>query len=121
MKVKGVDYIFYNVSDMKKAMEFYRDTLGLRPLDEPGETWCEFDLGNGTLAIGVYGAKDGEKNNVSVALAVDDVAAAVDELKKKHVPVVQETFESGVCFMAIVTDPDRNQIILHKRKDGTVG
>ena len=114
--------MFYNVSDMKKAVEFYRDILGLKPLEEPGETWGEFDTGNIVLAIGVYGSKaKGPKDNVSVALAVDDVKESVEHLKKKGVPVVQDTFESGGCFMAIVSDPDGNQVILHHRKDGTVG
>jgi len=29
--------------------------------------------------------------------------------------------ETEVCFMAIVADPDDNQILLHQRKDGTAG
>ncbi|HEY4498830.1 MAG TPA: VOC family protein [Candidatus Paceibacterota bacterium] len=122
MNVKGVDFIFYNVSDMKKAVEFYRDVLGLKPLEEPGETWAEFNVGNATLSIGVYGSKaTGPKDNVSVALSVDDVKESVAYLREKGVPVVQDTFESGGCFMAIATDPDGNQVILHHRKDGTVG
>ena len=32
-----------------------------------------------------------------------------------------ETIESPVCWMAVVTDPDGNKILLHQRKDGTFG
>lgn len=122
MKVKGVDFVFYNVTDMKKAVRFYRDVLGLRPLSKPGKTWGEFKAGNMTLAIGVYGVKAKRpKGNVAIALAMDDVGGALAYLKRKKVKIVQDFYESSVCFMAMIEDPDGNQIILHRRKDGTVG
>ena len=56
-----------------------------------------------------------------IALAVDDVAAAADELEAKGVEVVLGPMESSVCTMAYVVDPFGNPIMLHQRKDGTVG
>jgi predicted enzyme related to lactoylglutathione lyase len=32
-----------------------------------------------------------------------------------------EPIETPVCFMAVVADPDGNQILIHHRKDGTFG
>ena len=29
--------------------------------------------------------------------------------------------ESGVCYSALIRDPDGNLLILHQRKDGTAG
>lgn len=124
MKIRGVDYVFFNVTDFERAKTFYKDVLGLKPLMEFGGGWAEFDAGTLALAIGAFGAKPlapGQKCNVSVALAVDDVKAAVEHLKKKGVKITQETQEHPPCFMASIADPDGNEIFLHQRKDGTAG
>ena len=52
---------------------------------------------------------------------MEDVAAAVEELRGKNVPVAMEPIETPVCFMAVVEDPDGNRILLHQRKDGSFG
>ena len=124
MKVRGVDFVFYNVTDMDKAVAFYRDILGLKVIGEIGKTWTEFDTGGFALSVGVYGAKPvkkGEKGNVSVGLAVDDVKAAVEYLKGKGVQINMELQDFPPCHMASISDPDGNEITLHHRKDGTVG
>jgi catechol 2,3-dioxygenase-like lactoylglutathione lyase family enzyme len=58
---------------------------------------------------------------VALALAVDDVAAAQEELRALGVPVVCERQESRVCYQAAVRAPDGNVLILHHRKDGSAG
>ena len=40
---------------------------------------------------------------------------AIAELKKANVTFAFDPFESPVCHMAIVQDPDGNKIIIHKR------
>ena len=120
MKIKGVDYVIYSVSDLKKSIVFYCDILGLKLIGEPGEQWAEFDAGNVTLDIGTFSfdakAKGG---NATVGLAVDDVKAAVEELRAKGVKILYEVYETPVCWGAAVADPDGNVVNLHKRKDGT--
>jgi predicted enzyme related to lactoylglutathione lyase len=49
------------------------------------------------------------------ALHVDDVAAARAELEAKGVEFNGDTFDSGVCHMAFMTDPDGNDLMLHNR------
>jgi predicted enzyme related to lactoylglutathione lyase len=123
MKILGTDYIFYNVSDMKKAITFYRDILGLKAT-RVDDMWAEFETGNLTLSIGVFGADTSPKavkNCAAAALAVDDIKAAVEYLKSKNVQVLQDVMSFDPCSMAIILDPDNNQIILHQRKDGSVG
>lgn len=123
MNIRGIDYIFYNVSDMKKSVEFYRDILGLKVITL-NDMWAEFDAGNLPLAIGAFGADmnpNAVKNCASVALAVDDIKKAVEYLKGKGVKVIQEVMAFDPCEMSTILDPDNNQIILHQRKDGTVG
>ena len=51
----------------------------------------------------------------SVALRVADVLEAVTELRSKGVSIVQEPFDSDVCHVAVIEDPDGNAIFLHRR------
>jgi predicted enzyme related to lactoylglutathione lyase len=50
-----------------------------------------------------------------LALGVDDVHAARAELEAKGVQFMGETFDTGVCHMAIFSDPDGNDLMLHHR------
>ena len=124
MKILGVDYVFINVTDFARSKAFYQDTLGLKLTHEVAAGWAEFDTGTLALAIGCYGAiglEANKKGNVSVALAVDDVKAAVEHLRAKGVTFTSEPSEHTPCFMAAIADPDGNELMLHRRKDGTVG
>jgi lactoylglutathione lyase len=121
MKIKAVDFIFYKVSNLQKSMAFYRDTLGLKPYGTPGEQWAEFEVGNATLSIGSFDTEPITPGGVAVGLAVDDVKKAIEELKAKGVTIVDEPYETPMCFGSTIADPDGNKIYLHKRKDGTAG
>ena len=121
MKIKGIDYVMYKVSDLKKSIVFYEKTLGLK-LDSSGEGWAEFTVGNLALVLGSweFDAKKAGCGN-GVALAVDDVAAALAELKKKGVKVEGDVWETPVCKGGTILDPDGNKIYLHKRDDESFG
>src|SRR2546430_13100252 len=56
-----------------------------------------------------------------VALAVDDVRAAIDICRRHRVKVLIEPVQTRVCWMACIPDPDGNRLCLHSRKDGTAG
>jgi len=112
----------YPVSDLARAASFYRDVLGL-PQEIYSEEWqwAEFNCGNLTLAL-----KGGEKlpeqiSGGRIALAVDDIHAACEELKQRGVRVVKEPHDYSVCWAMEILDPDGNPVILHKRADGTFG
>jgi catechol 2,3-dioxygenase-like lactoylglutathione lyase family enzyme len=119
---KAVDFFAFGTTNLRKSIDFYRDTLGLTLLDEvvhEGELiWAEFDIDGVTIALHTpeYGPPHG-----AVALAVDNVSAAVDELRLKGVSIAFGPMDSGVCHLATVLDPDGNSIILHRRHDGTSG
>jgi hypothetical protein len=59
--------------------------------------------------------------SVVLALAVDDLATAVEELRARNVPIHGELREQDVCYRAIIQAPDGNVIMPHSRKDGTAG
>jgi predicted enzyme related to lactoylglutathione lyase len=46
---------------------------------------------------------------------VDDVDQARKQLEALGVEFEGETLDTGVCFMALFTDPDGNDLMLHHR------
>ena len=125
MKVLGVDYVYFPVSDLEKATAFYRDVLGLTPVFSMGGMWGELQAGDTTVAL--HFEKDmplaapDSGLRPSTAFACEDVAAMAERVLEAGGSVAMEPFESGVCTMAIVSDLDGNPVMLHRRNDGTVG
>ncbi len=122
MDIKAVDFFAYTVEDMTRSLEFYRETFGLQPefvMEHEGAAmWAEINVNGVTIALNASG--NGAPGG-AVALAVDDVQAAVEEVKGKGGEVAFGPFESPVCWVAAVTDPDGNSVFLHRRHDGTCG
>jgi predicted enzyme related to lactoylglutathione lyase len=106
---------------MARSEAFYRDVLGLEvavPWGGPGKRFPEFEAGGTTVSLTSLPQLP---SGAIVALAVEDARAAVEELRAQGVQIVMEPLETGVCFMALIADPDGNQILVHQRKDGTAG
>ncbi len=121
MNVLGIDFTFFAVSDMQKSLVFYRDVLGvpLAGLAHEGK-WAEFQISPGTLALG-EGDFFTQPGGGMVAFAVEDAKAAVEELEQAGIKLQSSLDESPVCYFAVVEDPDGNRVIIHQRKDKTVG
>jgi|ERR1700730_8783560 len=118
MKVKNIAFVGIPVTDIKRARQFYEGVLGLKPSAEFNEgVWLEYELADGTLAIGSVGDQwKPSPDGTSVALEVDDFEGAIKNLKAAKVPFDTENVESPVCRMAVIQDPDGNKIIIHKLK-----
>jgi catechol 2,3-dioxygenase-like lactoylglutathione lyase family enzyme len=120
MRVRAIDFVVVNVADLDRSERFYRETLGLRvPLTESSERWRELDSPPVALALRLDAASPGV--NAAVALAVEDVRAAVEELRAAGVPILLEPYDTEVCVTAMIRDPDGNLLLLHQRKDGSAG
>ena len=121
MKVTEIAFTCYPVTDMERARKFYEGLLGLvATMDHKmeGAHWVEYDIGAGTLAIGVAPGWNPSREGCSVSLEMEDFAAAVGELKKAGVEFAMEPMETPVCHMAFVRDPDGNSVGIHRRKPG---
>ena len=118
MKTKKVAFTGIPVTDMKRARDFYEGVLGLKVSGEFAEgVWVEYELGPDTIAIGSVGDQwKPSADGTSVAIEVEDFEAAIKSLKEKNARFAAEGIESPVCRMAVVQDPDRNKIIIHKLK-----
>jgi catechol 2,3-dioxygenase-like lactoylglutathione lyase family enzyme len=108
VQVERIDFIALPVEDLTRADVFYGETLGLaRNPNSSGERWVEYETGNLTLALSLYGG--------GLALRVPDVAEARSELEGQGTEFSRETFDSGVCHGAPFVDPDGNRLLLHRR------
>jgi predicted enzyme related to lactoylglutathione lyase len=118
MKVKDVGFTGIPVTDISRARAFYEGVLGLTTSEEMmGGQWIEYQAGIGTLAIANVGSgwKPSDQGT-AVALEMEEFDGAIAELKKRNVPFAAEPFETPCCHMAVVQDPDGNEIIIHKLK-----
>ena len=122
MKIRGTDFVMYQVSDLARAAAFYREILGL-PQETYSEEWkwAEFNCGNVTLALNSGVKLPDVIAGGRIALAVDDVFAACAELKAQGVRFTLEPTDYRVCHATSILDPDGNTVILHKRADGSFG
>jgi predicted enzyme related to lactoylglutathione lyase len=120
MKVIELAFVGYPITDLKRARQFYEQTLGLKVSHLFGDekaAWVEYDIAGGTLAIANMSPDwKPARGGVTAGLEVEDFQAAIETLKKASTPFLVEAFETPVCHMAVVADPDGNSITIHKRK-----
>lgn len=124
MKINEIAFTCYPVTDLKRARRFYEEVLTLKPSHIFGDdttAWVEYDVGAGTLSIG-NGAPEWKAaaGGGCIGLEVDDFDAALKTLKENKV-AMKPPFDTPVCRMVVVSDPDGNSLILHKRKTPCCG
>jgi predicted enzyme related to lactoylglutathione lyase len=122
--VTGVDFVTVPAQDFDASADFYGSVLGLPFVKQWGDMPAkEFQAGNLTLAVmepTAFG-QEFRPHGLPIALQVDDVAAAREQLEAQGVRFVTETMDSGVCHQAIFLDPAGNSLGIHHRyapKDG---
>src|SRR5437763_1288500 len=113
--ITKLDFVAIPSTDSERSRRFYVETLGLRP-DEHGQ----FECWAGDTCLGIWepvrlGMEFAPSKNGHLALHVDDVDARRTELEQKGVSFYGETLDTGVCKMALFTDPDGNDLMLHHR------
>ena len=113
--ISTLDFVGVPSQDAERSRAFYIDTLGLRPDED-----ARFEFWVGETCFGIWepekqGMPFAPQKNAPPALHVDDVAAARAELEDKGVTFNGDTFDTGVCHMALFCDPDGNDLMLHHR------
>ena len=118
------------VGDLDRSIAFYRDVLGMRLLRQK-----DYPDGEFTLAFLGYG-DESEHSAIEltynwgtasyelgegfghIALEVDDVYAATDEIRRKGGRIIREAgpMNAGKTIIAFVEDPDGYQIELIGKK-----
>lgn len=105
------------VSDMDRAVEFYRDTLGLTLAFQAGSHYAMIDAGGGTVLglhpSGPESPKPGARGSISVGLKVTaPLDQVVAELTKRGVKFRGPVKDDGPVRLAFFGDPDDNDLYL---------
>jgi len=107
--IKKIQHITFPVSDLKKAVNFYENILGLKKTGE-WDNYAIFDLGGVELALEPEG-------KLHIFLLVDDVDEAYKTFKQKGVKFVTEPKDQHWGGRtAEFADPDGNKFILESFK-----
>jgi predicted enzyme related to lactoylglutathione lyase len=122
MKITEIAFSAYAVTDIPRAQAFYEGVLGLKKTQDHatggGGHWIEYEIGAGTLGIGQAEGWKPSADGCTVALEVENFDEAVAALKAAGTPIKMGPFDTPVCHMLMVADPDGNTVIIHKRKPG---
>jgi len=118
MKITEIAFTGTPVTDITRARAFYEGILGFKPtMESAGGMWVEYDFGNGTFGIGCYGdVWKPSSDGTCIALEMEDLDDAVSQLQARGVQFVMDVTDTPVCRFAIISDPDGNRILIHKRK-----
>ena len=117
--INEIAFACYAINDVKRARKFYEKILGLKPSDiweGNGNAFIEYKIGPHTLAIGSSPKYKPGKTGATVALETDNFDALVKRLKKYKVKFLMDCHDTSVCRMALVADPEGNQVMIHQRK-----
>jgi catechol 2,3-dioxygenase-like lactoylglutathione lyase family enzyme len=115
LQVERVDFVAVPSRDRHRAVEFYRDVLGLRQ-----DEHRELELWAGETCLNIwepehFGEEFAPQTTAHLAFRVPDVEAARAELEARGILFDGETLDTGVCHMANFNDPDGNALMLHRR------
>lgn|ERR1700730_12031503 len=121
-KVKALDASYYTVKNLDKETEFYTGLLGFDPTLTVPNVVAEWTFPGGG-SFGIYKSESNISSGSGALFAVDDVAAAVANLKSRGVEFDDggKVEDTAGCEMAFGKDPEGNTFLLHHRKDGSCG
>jgi len=108
------------VSDMKKAIRFYVETLGLELKANYGDQYAQVRAPGVTIGLhpsGAAGPKPGNSESLSIGFGVESLDSAMAELKGKGVVFTRVTDDRQVK-LAFFSDPDGNPLYLSESKWG---
>jgi catechol 2,3-dioxygenase-like lactoylglutathione lyase family enzyme len=114
LKLNKIGVVMLGVKDKKRALEFYRDTLGLAVQQDIGE-FVSFDGGGVTLALSPSLAAHSPAlvGATEIVFSVPDVRAAYAALQARGVAFLREPRQaSGPMWVANFTDPDGHRLSL---------
>lgn len=115
VKARRVDALLLDSSNAAELVRFYRDRLGIPLVEERHGSdphWACF-LEGVHFAIHAKAGLAGAPRAVQISFEVEDVDAAVAELRAAGVTIEQEPVTRPYGRLAAVRDPDGNLVYLH--------
>ena len=115
MRPLGVHHVSINVDDVPAAVRFYTEVLGLTPrADRPDFGFDGAWLDAGDQQVHLIAARSPENLGQHFAVLVDDLDAAVAEIRARGV-TVSDPSPVGAGRQAFLVDPAGNAVELHAR------
>lgn len=116
-KLNQIGQIALTINDLDKAVEFYRDTLGLSHLFSAPPGLAFFACGNVRLMLSRPEKPGGEKFSAAVYFKVDNIDEAHKSLRDRKVsfeaePHLVARMPSHELWVAFFRDPDQNLLAL---------
>lgn len=128
MKIHGVGQVSIPVSDIDRAVEFYRDVLEIPFLFQvPGSpAMAFFQCGGTRLYIVNPESHDPSPGSSVLYFTVDSAQEAAEELKAKGAELESEPHiihqtENYTLWMAFFRDPDRNLMAVMSEEGDLMG
>ena len=120
--ITGMAHACFTVSNLDRALSFYRDQLGLTEafdfVNDAGYRHGIYLYLGGRNFIELFeGPLDGPAKGQSfrhICLEVDDLNATVAELRERGVEVSDPKLGHDRSWQAWITDPDGNRFELHQ-------
>jgi catechol 2,3-dioxygenase-like lactoylglutathione lyase family enzyme len=119
--LRSLGQIHVSVSDVDRAVAFYRDVLGVPFLFQvPGQPMAFFDLEGVRLYLGVP-EDEAYRSRAMLYFRVDDLEGAVATLSERGVPFDSEPhliahMDDHDLWMAFSHDPDGNNLALMEER-----
>ena len=116
-KLDKIGQIAIPVRDLKRAITFYRDTLGMTFLFQAPSGLAFFDCGGVRILLDVPVSSQSDNHSSIIYYQVVDLPAAVADLKTRGVTFEQEPemvaqMPDHELWMAFLRDPDHNTLAL---------
>ena len=115
VNIESVGQIAIAVSDIDKAVEFYRDILELELLFQAPPGLAFFNCGGVRLMLTILQGDDTDHKTSVIYYRVSDINATAQELKRKGVVYLQEPglvakMPDHELWMSFFRDPDQNLV-----------
>jgi methylmalonyl-CoA/ethylmalonyl-CoA epimerase len=112
--ISGIAQIAYTVSDLKRSIAFYRDSLGLRFLFEAPPALAFFDCGGIRLMLSAQPGEESASHPI-VYFKVPDIHAAVAALRARRAEIRSEPhvitrLGAMELWLAFTEDPDGHPV-----------
>ncbi len=120
VRIVEVAFTGYPVTDIERAKAFYEGLLGLKvavAFEHGGRHWIEYEIGGTTLAISNMSSEQwkASADGPVMSFEVENFEEAVEALRAGGVKFLLEPMATGVCSMTVVSDPDGNSVMIHRR------
>lgn len=118
MPIQSIDLVWIVVKDLKSAIKFYTESLGLKLLEHHEQYgWAELSGQDGGARLGIAQKSDMEAiqpgQNAIITLTVPNLDQAIQEFSQKKVKMVGTVLEvPGQVKLQMAVDSDGNHFQL---------